>query len=237
MGGQMSAAPVLATLPPGLVWRADRLARSNTPGETTGFAALDHELPGGGWPRDGIVELLVATPGIGEIELLVPLLARAGGDRLVVWVAPPRQPYAPALAQRDVPLERMPVVVVQDAAAAIWATRQALASGACHAVLAWIERIDMAALRRLQLAAEEAATPLFLYRPQQAARQSSPAVLRLALAGHRAGLRVDILKRRGPPAAAPLILPLTRSVGNPVHAVDRSASARAVPAGVHARHG
>ncbi|AUN94835.1 translesion DNA synthesis-associated protein ImuA [Pseudazoarcus pumilus] len=233
----MSASPALAALPPGLVWRADRLARDVTPGEPTGFKALDDELPGAGWPREGIVELLVATPGIGEIELLLPLLARAGVDRLVVWVAPPRLPYAPSLAHSGVPLERMPVVVAQNAAAAIWATRQALASGACHAVLAWIERIDMAALRRLQLAAEEAATPLFLYRPPQAARQSSPAVLRLALAGHRAGLHVDILKRRGPPASAPLILPLTRSIGEPAHAVDRPASARAVPAGIHARHG
>ncbi|MBA4742024.1 MAG: translesion DNA synthesis-associated protein ImuA [Azoarcus sp.] len=233
----MAASSALEALPSGLVWRADRLARGTTPGEPTGFAALDHELPGGGWPREGIVELLVATPGIGEIELLLPLLARAGVDRLVVWVAPPRLPYAPALAHRSVPLERMPVVVAQDAAAAIWATRQALASGACHAVLAWIERIDMAALRRLQLAAEDSATPLFLYRPPQAARQPSPAVLRLALAGHRAGLHVDILKRRGPPATEPLTLPLTRPVGDPVHAVDRSAPAGSVRTGVRARHG
>jgi cell division inhibitor SulA/protein ImuA len=83
-----------------------------------------------------------------------------------------------------------------------------VASGACTAVLAWPQRIDTAGLRRLQLAAEDAATPLFLFRPRAAALQASPAALRLALAGAGDGLRVTILKRRGPPAAAALHLPI-----------------------------
>ena len=33
----------------------------------TGFAPLDAVLPGGGWPLGALTEVLVATPGLGEV--------------------------------------------------------------------------------------------------------------------------------------------------------------------------
>src|ERR1044071_6445717 len=56
------------------VWRG----RSRAAVETfpTGFAALDAGLPGGGWPRHGLIEILTPQPGIGELYLLLPVLAR-----------------------------------------------------------------------------------------------------------------------------------------------------------------
>jgi hypothetical protein len=231
----MARAALLEALPSGLIWRADRIARDVPPGLPTGFGALDAELPGGGWPRDGIVELLVATPGIGELELVLPLLARSGPDRPVLWIAPPRRLFAPALAAHGVAPEQCIIVTPDTLAATLWATRQALSCGACHAVLAWMERVDMAALRRLQLAVEASATPLFLFRPPQAARTPSPAVLRLALSGSACALRIEILKRRGPPQAHPLELPLPRNHATRPHAVDCPSSARSARAGVHAR--
>src|SRR5688572_12887755 len=55
------------------VWRG----RSRAAVETfpTGFAALDAGLPGGGWPRHGLVEILTPQPGVGELYLLLPALA------------------------------------------------------------------------------------------------------------------------------------------------------------------
>ncbi|ENO84670.1 translesion DNA synthesis-associated protein ImuA [Thauera linaloolentis] len=199
-------AQALENLPAGLVWQGSHLARP--PGNTlpTGFPALDAELPGGGWPAGALIELLAEHPGVGELSLLLPLMRSARAERWIACIAPPLLPYAPALAAAGVPLQRLLLVQPATAAETLWATRQATASGACALVLAWPSRPDTAALRRLQLAAEESATPLFLFRERGMARHASPAPLRLALAPTAGGLRIDILKRRGPPATRPVHL-------------------------------
>jgi protein ImuA len=239
----MSALPAasvatLASLPPGLVWTAGRLARPARKGWATGFPALDAALPGDGWPHGAIIELISAHPGIGEIHLLLPLLRRAPADKWIAWVAPPCLPYAPALASLDMPLSQLLLIDVPDHAGAIWAARQALASGACHAVLAWNRHIDAPALRRLQLAAEESDTPLFLFRPPAAARQPSPATLRLQLMAAHDGLDIVILKRRGPAAAHPIRISVNRRLNDlSSHALDSPDPARLAPAGIHTQCG
>ncbi|MFT3758376.1 translesion DNA synthesis-associated protein ImuA [Thauera sp.] len=199
-------AQLLENLPAGLVWQGAQLARPPGDSLPTGFPALDAELPGGGWPAGALIELLAEHPGVGELSLLLPLMRKAGAERWIACIAPPLLPYAPALATAGVPLQRLLLIQPGTAAEALWATRQATASGACALVLAWLAQPDTAALRRLQLAAEESATPLFLFRNRGMARHASPAPLRLALAPTAGGLRIDILKRRGPPASRPVLL-------------------------------
>lgn len=202
-------ADALAALPQqAAVWRASQLAAPCGQVLPTGFAALDAELPGGGWPAGALIELLCAHPGAGEISLLLPLMRRTPADRWLVWISPPLPPYGPALAAAGLPLGRLLLIQPGSAAETLWATRQAAASAACSAVLSWPSHVDGTALRRLQLGAESSGTPLFLLRPRAAHGQASPAALRLALSAGTRRLRVDILKRRGPPAAAPLYLPL-----------------------------
>ena len=65
---------VLAGLPAGRVWQASRLAHAGAAALPTGFATLDAELPGGGWPAGALVELLADRPGVGEQS------ARSGED-------------------------------------------------------------------------------------------------------------------------------------------------------------
>ena len=197
---------VLAGLPAGSVWQADRIAHHAGAVHPTGFSALDDELPGGGWPTGALIELLLERPGVGELSMLLPVLARTAPEQWIVWLAPPLQPYAPALVRAGVPLARLLIVRPEDPQTLLWAIRQAAVSGSCAAVLAWVPRIDNTGLRRLQLAAEESATPLFLFRPGTVAGQSSPAPLRLALAARGDLLEVRILKRRGPPASRPILL-------------------------------
>jgi cell division inhibitor SulA/protein ImuA len=197
-------------LPPGLVWRGARLAQEAGASLPSGFAALDAALPGGGWPAGALVELFAPRPGVGELSLLLPLMSRTAASQWQAWIAPPFLPYAPALAAAGLTLQRLLWIAPADEREALWATRQAAASGGCHMVLAWLARADMAALRRLQLAAEESRTPVFLFRPAACARQPSPAVLKLQLEVAGEALAVHILKRRGPALAAPLILPLAR---------------------------
>jgi len=84
------------------VWRAAG-TRDEPKTLPTGFRRLDERLPGGGWPLDTLIELLLPAPGVGELELLVPAMrvlgqAGPGPRRWIAWLAPPYLPYAPALA-------------------------------------------------------------------------------------------------------------------------------------------
>ena len=206
------------------VWRG----RSRAAVETlaTGFAALDAGLPGGGWPRHGLVEILTPQPGVGELYLLLPVLAalsRATPARWCTWVSPPHEPCAPALESHGVALDRMLFVRTNLAATAaqysqaltrhssrrrndgvnmdIWALEQALRSGACGLALAWLPRASPRAIRRLQLAAEQGRALGVLFRSQRFAQVASPAMLRVLLEPvqepGRHGARVTLLKSRG----------------------------------------
>ncbi len=164
----------------------------------SGFAELDASLPGGGWPMGAVCELLLETMGIGELGLLVPTLCRlAQAGRYIALIAPPYLPYAPALARAGLVLKRVLIVQTRDTQESLWATEQTLRCPAFGAVLSWPSAIADKNVRRLQLAAEAGGTLGILYRPAEAAREHSPAALRLCLAPTSAGLTVDIHKCRG----------------------------------------
>lgn len=209
------------------VWRGDRFAAAALPALGSGFGALDAELPGGGWPRGALCELLVDGTGAGELELLMPALrAVSAEDGQVLLVGVPYPLHAPAWAAAGCDLSRLTIVAPVRESDALWAMEQALASGAPGAVLGWTKTADARALRRLQVAASVGGGAAFLFRPARAAREASAAPLRLALAAEASGrLAVAILKRRGPPAA-PLHLQLPR----PVRHESALAGARSAPA-------
>jgi hypothetical protein len=201
----MPAAAVAALLQnhPAQIWRAREQGEGTAhqlTGLSTGHAALDECLPGRGWPRQGLVEILCDGTGLGELQLLLPALAKfchpgaRGG--CIAWVSPPHRLYAPALVASGLDLAR--TLVVQAPGATEWAMDQALRSEACSAVLGWSTASDPTALRRLQLAAEQSRSLAILFRPMRAGLVPSPAVLRLALLGMTpAGLQVRVVKSRG----------------------------------------
>ncbi|TWI01709.1 cell division inhibitor SulA [Luteimonas cucumeris] len=165
------------------LWRAGRSAQRAADGEPSGHAALDALLPQGGWPRRALTELLVPADGVGELALLWPTLARltqAGG--IVVVVAPPYLPYAPAWQTAGVELAHLQIV---DAAPrdALWAFEQCLRSGACAAVLGWPQNADASSLRRLQVAADSGDCLGFALRDRKHLANPSPAALRLEYVG------------------------------------------------------
>jgi cell division inhibitor SulA/protein ImuA len=154
-----------------------------------------------------LTEILSPHQGREALRLMVPALIRLSREaRWIAWVAPPYLPYAPGLAGRGVELSRLLMITPGDERMCLWGLEQALRSGACSAALAWQEQMEMSALRRLQLAAETGNALAFLFRPEQAAQQASPAVLRLRVRCLADGMAVDVLKRQGGWAVGPLRL-------------------------------
>jgi protein ImuA len=195
------------------LWHAGQMDELPLSTASSGWPALDAELPGGGWPLHGLFELL-AEPASAEISLLAPWLRslnrRTLGPRELLWVAAPGRPCVAALLALGLAPSRLVCVEPASTADAAWAAEQALRAGSCAAVLWWHSGpCPIATLRRLHLAGQAGATPLVALRPPAARATGSPAPLRLACrveAGRR--LAVEVFKRRGPPMAAPLSLAL-----------------------------
>jgi hypothetical protein len=211
------------------VWRGGALAQG-APAVPSGFPALDHELPGSGWPCQGLSEILADEPGIGELALVLPAFARlTSAGKRAVWISPPHIPYAPALAAGGVDLANLLLLQPTGRRHALWATEQALRAGTCHALAAWLPKLRYTELQRLAVAAQASRAVAFIFRPLAVAGESSPACLRLALEAAGVTLAVHIMKRRGSPLAAPLSLPLDR----PFHVLGRASLPQ--PAGGDAR--
>ena len=202
------------------VWRAGELGGASLQTVATGYASLDHALPGNGWPQGAMTELLQPQAGLHEWGLVAPALAAVQGvsngmnsikGQMLVLVGPPHLPFGPALGARQLDMPRMLSVQGKkgNAPSLLWATREALQCADVAAVLAWLPDARSAHLRRLQIAAHAHNKLLFVFRPLRAQQESSPAPLRLLLEGaaHSDGnLLVHVLKRRGPPLAVPILL-------------------------------
>ena len=115
------------------VWRGRRHAPSRSGLLSTGFPLLDAELPGGGWPRGALIEIMPRTTGIGELSLLLPTLARLVDDRRwLAWIDPPYIPYAPALAAAGIELSRVLCVKSREPGEGLWALEQAGQAPECR---------------------------------------------------------------------------------------------------------
>lgn len=251
--GETVAQAIAASALAPVLWCAHQLSPPSKAVTASGFVALDAELPGGGWPHRVLTELLLPHPGLGELRLLVPALARIAGasdgpqqgGRSVMLFDPPAALCGSALVQLGVDAQQLLVVYGREGAPAavglrrvlpsadlLWALEQALKSGHVGAVLAWLpQRLKAEALRRLQLAAQSHDGPAFLFREVDARVKPSAAPLRLLLQG--AGidrLSVRVLKRRGPPLTQPLMLALLPVLSERLRARARGESTPAVVA-------
>ena len=226
----MSALATLLSHP--AIWRGGELGRVAAPSVPSGYAGLDAELPGGGWPAAALTEILPQHEGIGELRILGHALAAlAAQGRWLAWIAPPYLPYAPALAAAGIDLTRALFVQPETPREALWAIEQSLRAAHLGALVGWLPQAAsregaFRALRRLQLLASRKPAPVFLLREARARHSPSPAALRLQLAASDGTLRVEILKRRGRPLLEPVVLQ--------VHPTHWQAQARPAAAGIAA---
>lgn len=180
------------------LWRGSQLAGAQRPTLSTGFAQLDHELPGKGWPIGALVELTLQRPGIGEIALLRPALARLGNERSIMFVQPPQAPHVQCWTSWGLSPQSLLWVRAGSLADALWASEQTLKHNACSALLCWAPGARAQDLRRLHLAARQSDTLFIVLRSSVESRQPCAAVLRLGLSPASQGLQVALIKRRGP---------------------------------------
>ena len=179
------------------VWRAKDAGRYLITGIPTGHPQLDATLPGGGWPTDAVMEMVAPQWGMGELQLLLPLMRTITQQkRWILWISPPYVPYAPALERAGIDMDFF-VVIQPDKARkdAFWSIEKALQSRACALVLAWQNGLPSGVIRRLQLAAETGRSLGVLFRQRN--DEHSPAALRIHLQPSETGVHVEVIKARG----------------------------------------
>lgn len=226
--------PLLEEQLAGRLWRGSSLGSAATPALPSGFAALDGELPGGGWPLRAVTELLTPQFGVLEWRLLAPALQRwwaaqalpaaAPGRRArtaelalrsLLLINPPHTPHLPGLQALGLPPSALIWVAATTPAQQLWAAEQAIKSRV--AVLAWLPEARPEQIRRLQVNALSSDAPAFLVRPERAGQQSSAAPLRLVVQpGEAWQLQVHLLKRRGPAHEGWLQLPAVPGAVEPL---------------------
>ena len=192
--GQLPAAVEAA------LWHGNELGSPVVSTCSSGWSALDAELPGAGWGCHSLTEVLTAQPSVLEWRLLTPALAPiAKAGQTVVIVGPPKRPHIPGLVQAGLDDRRLVWIDVEMPAERLWVTEQLVRANAAGAILSWLPHARPEQIRRLQVASQACAGPVFLLRPENARNEASAAPLRvLARLDVDWALNVQILKRRGP---------------------------------------
>lgn len=234
--GRISRDPL--TLSPAIeaaLWRGDAMGSPVTTTLSSGFATLDAQLPGGGWPCQSLTEVLQLQPTALEWRLCAPSMrALVAQGKQIVLVGPPKAPHLPGLLhlgldehqlvwiQADKPLERL------------WAIEQLIKANAVGMLLGWLPHARQEQIRRLQVCAQSCDGPVILFRPAAAEHEASAAPLRLqARFSLDWELCIHLLKRKGPPHEGELRLPsipgglediLTPRLARPSHLIAASHS-------------
>ena len=142
------------------LWRGRQTQRARARRRSSGYRLLDQILPEQGWPERGLMDIIHRHEGIGELQLLSPLMrACTLQKRWLVWVMPTYIPYPPALQAAGIDLRYVLVIKPNDIKRqGVKVIEKCLLQPACGLVLLWDRhqrfKFSMSQLRRLQLAAE-----------------------------------------------------------------------------------
>jgi protein ImuA len=228
------ASPAPESIHPSL-WLGSQLASGRANVVPCGFENLAAELPGGGWPRGALTDVLVQQAGVGELRLLLPAL-RAVASRPIGLLQAPHRFSPEATAYWGLPEKSLNVIRASKTADMLWAAEQILRAGSFGALMFWQMHVRPESLRRLHLAAQTSETLFFMFRPLASASDTSPAPLRIAVRPGRDSVAVEFVKWRGPALAEPLIVNLSHSpiLLNRHASLDRRISAAPQPRSVPA---
>ncbi|HAW94379.1 MULTISPECIES: translesion DNA synthesis-associated protein ImuA [unclassified Arsukibacterium] len=213
-----------------LVWHGDSQQLAYQP-VSSGYQELDQQL-GGGLPATGLIDIQTeAGIGELRLLLPYLQQQQQHSQRLLVFIGPPAELCADMLAGCDLELSQLLIITPGEQPGAgqgsdkltklttaaenpksvkkfspqqqaLWAAEQCLQSGCCASVLLWPAAISLAQARRLQLAAEQGAASMIVFR-HSSQTLSLPVNLSISLQPDPFGLQLTVLKRKGSWPAAP----------------------------------
>ncbi|MGD2112212.1 MAG: hypothetical protein PVI50_02415 [Gammaproteobacteria bacterium] len=164
----------------------------------SGVSGLDELLPDGGWPRAGVVEIIVPDMLVDAMGLVLPALRRLGQQgRMIAMVNPPFEARASLYTDPDTNANRLLQVNPHPGRSALWTVESLLETGACAAVLAWPGGNTELMGRRLQKAAAQGRSLCILFRYEGLATRHSAMDLRLRLDVSVAGQVLYRVNSRG----------------------------------------
>jgi len=179
-----------------LVWQANLTkVDAHQSLNSSGFPELD-ALLGGGFPPQGVVEM-ESIGSVGELRLLAPYLKTSLSRGVTAFIQPPALMNSLFLHGIGLDINQVWVITPKHQHDALWTAEQCLKSGVCANILLWQDELEIHQVKRLQVASEQGACPLFILKPNMLNRLSLPVSLSLKLQGHKQGVSVEVLKRKG----------------------------------------
>jgi hypothetical protein len=179
------------------IWRLGDETPKNLEIYKSGLKELDTFLPNGGWPQIGLIEIIVEHYGLGELQLLMPLMRNlTNQDKILLWICPPYKICTSALLNAGIDIEKLLIISSEvKKKDALWAAEQALQTQEFGIVLLWQNHLKRNALHRLLLATKNNKTLGVLFKKEKTENSQSSMILKLE-ASSRKGLNMRTKTRK-----------------------------------------
>jgi len=173
----------------------------------TGIPVLDDMLPCGGWPKNGLVEIIIPDAYSDALSLLMPALIRLSQQgRWIAMVNPTWPTRSSLLTETAINHAKVLQVNPHPGRSALWTAESMLYSGDCSVVMAWPNCSTELMGKRLQKAAAHGKALGILFCYEGLETQPSGVATRLKLEIDGEGRAVYLLNSRGETLAGEALL-------------------------------
>ncbi len=176
----------------------DKQCARQVPVIAAGIPELEALLPAGGWPKRGLVEVLLPDEYTDALSLFLPALSRLSQQgRWLGMVVPPYGARARLLSDPAVESSRILQINPHKGRSGLWTLESLLRSGDFSVVMGWTGCVTQLMAKRLEKAAGIGHTLGILFRVETDVVSTSGIGLRLQLEADATGRAVYLLDERG----------------------------------------
>ncbi len=173
----------------------------------TGIPVLDELLPCGGWPKAGLVEIIVPDEYTDVVALLMPAFIRLSRQgRWIAMVNPSYQARAHLFSEAGMDHASVLQVNPHPGRSALWTAESMLRSGDCSVVMAWPNCNTELMDKRLQKSAMHGKALGILFRYEGLSMQPSGVDCRLKLEVEGATNAVYLVDSKGEKQSGAVLL-------------------------------
>ncbi|MGB5178686.1 MAG: hypothetical protein WBP44_08175 [Gammaproteobacteria bacterium] len=173
----------------------------------SGIPLLDEMLPGAGWPKSGLVEIILPDAYCDALPLLMPALSRLSQQgRWIAMVNPTYPARAGMFTEAAINHDRVLQVNPHPGRSALWTAESLLYSGDCSVVMAWPNCRTELMGKRLQRSAAHGKALGILFSYEGLETQPSGVETRLKLEVDCEGSAIYLLNSRGETLAGEVLL-------------------------------